>query len=97
MLIEAQSGFRNNRGTSDVLLFVTQKLSECLIAGKKACGIFFDKSKAFDKVWHDGLIYKLYYIFKIPKFILIFKINFLKKISFKVKVNKTSSKYKHID
>ena len=22
-------------------------------------GVFFDLSKAFDKVWHDGLIYNL--------------------------------------
>ena len=97
LLVEAQSGFRNNRGTADNLIFVTQKLSECLLNGKKACGLFFDISKAFDKVWHDGLIYKLNYNFKIPKFILIFIINFLKGRSFKVKVNKTSSEYETIE
>ncbi len=41
------------------LLFFTQKISEALNKGKKACGVFFDISKAFDKVWHKSLIHKL--------------------------------------
>ena len=64
LLIDEQSGFRTNRGTSDNLLFMTQKIQERLNKhnGSKVCGIFFDISKAFDKVWHAGLIYKLVYL-----------------------------------
>jgi hypothetical protein len=27
--------------------------------GKEVCMVFLDFSKAFDKVWHKGLLYKL--------------------------------------
>jgi hypothetical protein len=59
LIINEQSGFRNNRGTADNLVFMTQKIQERLGKknGSKACGVFFDISKAFDKVWHAGLIY----------------------------------------
>ena len=48
--VEQQSGFRYNRGASDNLIIFTQKIGENLSVKKKACGIFFDISKAFDKV-----------------------------------------------
>ncbi len=59
IIVPQQSGFRNNKGAADNLVFFTQKISKTLNKDKKACGIFFDISKAFDKVWHNGLIYKL--------------------------------------
>ena len=59
VLVKQQAGFRNNKGASDNLTFFTQKLSETINRGKKALGIFFDISKAFDKVWHNGLLFKL--------------------------------------
>ena len=48
-----QSGFRNKKGAGDKLAFFTQKISETLNKGKKACGIFFDISKASIKfgIW----------------------------------------------
>ena len=39
LLVNSQSGFRNNRSTSDNLIFMTQKIQECLNRGKKVCGI----------------------------------------------------------
>jgi hypothetical protein len=71
LLSSAQSGFRNCRGTDDNLLFMTQKIQESLNRGKKVCGIYFDISKAFDKVWHAGLIYKLIYL-KVLTYIIRF-------------------------
>ena len=90
LIIKEQSGFRNKRGTADNLLFMTQKIQECLNRGKKVCGIFYDISKAFDKVWHAGLIYKLIYL-GVPKYIIRFIKNFLSDRFFKVKVNDTYS------
>ena len=65
---------------------MTQKIQECLNRGIKVCGIFFDISKAFDKVWHSGLIYKLIYL-GVPMYIIRFIKSFLSDRSFKVKIN----------
>ena len=86
LLSPAQSGFRNCRGTGDNLLFMTQKIQESLNRGKKVCGIYFDISKAFDKVWHAGLIYKLIYL-KVPTYIIRFIKSFLSDRTFRVKIN----------
>ena len=86
LLSSAQSGFRNFRGTGDNLLFMTQKIQESLNRGKKVCGIYFDISKAFDKVWHAGLIYKLIYL-KVPMYIIRFIKSFLTDRTFRVKIN----------
>ena len=58
---------------------------------RKVCGIFFVISKAFDKVWHAGLIYKLIYL-EVPIYIIRFIKNFLSGRFFKVKVNDTCIK-----
>ena len=82
-----QSGFRNNKGASDNLVFCTQKLCETINKDRNACGIFFDISKAFDKVWHVGLVYKLMEL-GIEKYMIRFILNFLANRSFRVKLNK---------
>jgi hypothetical protein len=45
-----QSGFRAHRSTQDNLLFMTQKISESFNRCWNVSSIFFDISKAFDKV-----------------------------------------------
>jgi retron-type reverse transcriptase len=50
------------------------------------CSIFFDIAAAFDKIWHDGLIYKLIKI-NLPKFIINWIIHFLSHRFFAVRVN----------
>ena len=47
--------------------------------------IFFDFQSAFDKVWHDGLVYKLIKI-ETPWFLVLFIIKFLKDRTFQVKI-----------
>ena len=90
LLVYSQSGFRNFRGTGDNLLYMTQKIEEALNRKKKVLGINFDISKAFDKVWHSGLIYKLIYL-GIPMYIIRFIKSFLTDRDFKVKINETYS------
>ena len=47
-------------------------------------------SKAFDKVWHNGLIYKLIKL-NVPSYILSYIIDFLKDRKFRVKVGEALS------
>ena len=41
------------------LLSINHDTLNAFDKGLKVCGVFLDVSKAFDKVWHDGLIFKL--------------------------------------
>ena len=38
---------------------INHEILNAFDAGLEVHGIFLDISKAFDKVWHDGLIFKL--------------------------------------
>jgi len=90
LLIKEQSGFRRHRGTNDNLLFLTQKVSECLKRGKKCISIFFDIAKAFDRVWHDGILNKMIKM-KIPSYLIFWVKSFLSNRKFKVKVDDAKS------
>ena len=41
------------------LISVTHEIYHSFDNGFEVRGVFLDISKAFDKVWHNGLIYKL--------------------------------------
>ena len=58
-MVKEQSGFRKKRQTKDNILSICQQNIESFNKKKMNCTIFFDIYKAFDKVWHNGLIYKL--------------------------------------
>jgi hypothetical protein len=50
LFVPQQSGFKKKRRCADNLLFLTQKIKESFIRGKKAMLLLFDIQKAFDKV-----------------------------------------------
>ena len=54
-----QSGFRKKDGTELQLLRLIHEVSESRDKGKAVATCFFDLSKAFDRVWHKGLLAKL--------------------------------------
>ena len=56
-----QSGFRPGDSTTNQLLFLVDEIHQAFDDPKslEVCAVFLDISKAFDKVWHDGLIFKL--------------------------------------
>ena len=54
-----QSGFVSGDSTLNQLLYLSNEFYKALDGGKEIRIIFCDISKAFDRVWHKGLIYKL--------------------------------------
>ena len=54
-----QSGFKPGDSYINQLLSITHEIYESFDVGLEVRSVFLDISKAFDKVWHDGIIYKL--------------------------------------
>ena len=54
-----ESGFRTGDSRINQLLPITYDIFHCFDEGMKTRATFLDISKAFDKVWHKGLIDKL--------------------------------------
>ena len=53
------SGFRPGDSCNDQLLSITHKIYQSFDDNLEVRAVFLDISKAFDKVWHKGLIFKL--------------------------------------
>ena len=59
LISEHQSGFKSGHSCINQLLSITHEIYQSFDEGFNVCSIFFHISKAFDKVWHDGLIFKM--------------------------------------
>jgi hypothetical protein len=59
LLTWKNSGFKELDSAINQLLFITDNINKALESGKEICMVFLDVSKAFDRVWHSGLLNKL--------------------------------------
>ena len=59
LLSKHQSGFRPGDPTINQLLSITTEIYHAFETLDETRAVFLDISKAFDKVWHEGLIFKL--------------------------------------
>jgi hypothetical protein len=59
LITEHQSGFTINDSTRNQLLYIANMFSKALDEGKEIRVICFDISKAFDREWHRGILFKL--------------------------------------
>ena len=59
LLTPFQSGFVPGDSTTNQLLHTYHTFCEAVDSGKEVRAVFCDISKAFDRVWHRGLLYKL--------------------------------------
>ena len=60
LLSPKNSGFKKGDGAINQMICITDKIYSALDNGKNVAMIFLDISKAFDRVWHKGLLYKLH-------------------------------------
>ena len=61
LITKNQSGFRPGDSTSNQLLYLVNEIHKAFEDSKslEVRTVFLDISKAFDRVWHEGLIFKL--------------------------------------
>ena len=59
ILSPTQAGYRKHRSTEDQLSFIAQEIENAFQEKKKVVSVFFDLTKAFDKVWREGLLLKI--------------------------------------
>lgn len=78
-----QFGFRNNHSTTQALNRLIEDITIKLNLRQRTVAIFLDNEKAFDTVWHTGLIYKLIKI-DTPRYLVRVLNNYLTDRTFKV-------------
>ena len=59
LLSPSQSGFRKNRSTEDQETLDTQDIEKGFQQKMTTLTVFVDLTKAFNKVWKEGLLFKL--------------------------------------
>ncbi len=85
-----QFGFACGLSTSHQLFRIVEKIRQNLNIGRSTGMLFFDSEKAFDTVWHGGLVFKLHGL-DYPRYIQHLTYSFLTGRSFQVFINKTFS------
>ena len=59
MIYKYQSGFLPSHSTTFQLIDIYHHICQAIDSNQYSCMVFCDVSKAFDRVWHKGLIFKL--------------------------------------
>ena len=89
-LNKIQSGFRQNRSTTDSIVQFTCDVEGAIAAKDHTIAVFFDLRKAYDTAWRYGILRKLYDVGlrgALPKFVK----NFLEHRKIRVRVKNTYS------
>ncbi|GFU77390.1 RNA-directed DNA polymerase from mobile element jockey [Trichonephila clavipes] len=95
ILIPEQHGFRPRLSTTHQLLRVVEYIKEGNNMGQCTAAVFLDIQKAFDRVWHTGLLFKLIN-YNIPTPLILLLKSYISNRTFTVKINRTYSQTRSI-
>ncbi|GFY16039.1 probable RNA-directed DNA polymerase from transposon X-element [Trichonephila clavipes] len=91
LIPDFQHGFRSETSTNHQLLRLTNRVINGFNSGDTTGGAFLDVEKAFDRVWHDGLLYKMIKL-NFPSYIIHLVNSYLSDRTFQVKILATLSR-----
>lgn len=95
IIIEEQFGFQERKCTVQQLARITNHISNNFNIKHSTAMVLLDIEKAFDTVWHQGLLYKLHMV-GISPYIIKIILHYLKNRSFSVKIKNTLSDKQNI-
>ena len=98
LITKNQSGFRPGDSTTNQLLFLIDEIHQafdCTLS-VEVRSVFLDISKAFDKVWHEGLVFKLEQNGISGSLLKLFQ-NYLNNRNQRVVLNGSSSEFSSIE
>lgn len=87
---EEQFGFRPRHSTTHQVMRIKNHVKQQFHLGNSTAMVLLDVEKAFDTVWHDGLIFKLLKL-NFPKYLVKIIQSFMNQRSFCVKINQEIS------
>ncbi|GFY34143.1 probable RNA-directed DNA polymerase from transposon X-element [Trichonephila clavipes] len=90
ILVPEQHGFRPRLSTSHQQLRVVEYIKDAFDRNQHVAAVFLDIQKAFDRVWHTGLLFKLI-TYKIPPPLILLLKSYISDRSFTVRINRTFS------
>lgn len=92
---DQQHGFRASHSTNHQLLRVTEYITQGFNRHQATGALFLDVAKAFDKVWHEGILYKLLQL-EAPRWLVRMIASYLSNRTFRVKLGNTRSSKKTV-
>ena len=95
ILPSEQFGFRHGYGTDLQLMRIVDNITTQFTNKCSVLGLFLDAEKAYDRIWHSGLIYKLSKL-NFPDYLINVIQTFLLGRTFQVKLNDSLSSIKGI-
>ena len=91
-----QSGFKPGDSCISQLISITHEIYESLDAALEVRSVFLDISKAFDKVWHEGVLFKLSQNGMSGNFLKHLTFNFLKNRKQRVTLKEQTSSWTEV-
>ncbi|GBP98589.1 Probable RNA-directed DNA polymerase from transposon BS [Eumeta japonica] len=95
LIINEQFGFKPNHSCPQQALRLIEYISNGFKVKRKTVAVFFDVAKAFDRVWHAGLKYKLYKL-ELPDRLVIIIHHYISNRHFSFRLDNTYSSMRPI-